>query len=74
MPMAVEGKALSDDEIVKVWAAAADLGAFGGRDPAWVLTGLRRNEIATSNGRTFVTMPSSFRRSVRKWAASTLSR
>ena len=42
-----QGKALSDAEIVKVWGAAETLGAFGGLIRLALLSGLRRNEIAT---------------------------
>ncbi len=41
------GKALDDAEIAKVWAATGGLGAFGALIQLGLLTGLRRNEIAT---------------------------
>jgi integrase len=40
------GRALSDDEIRKVWQAAASLGTFGALVRLALLTGLRRGELA----------------------------
>ena len=40
------GRALSDDEIRKVWQAAASLGTFGSLVRLALLTGLRRGELA----------------------------
>jgi integrase len=40
------GRALSDDEIRKVWQAAGDLGSFGALVRLALLTGLRRGELA----------------------------
>ena len=40
-----KGKALSDNEIVALWNAAATLGAFGGLVRLGLLTGMRRNEL-----------------------------
>jgi integrase len=40
------GRALSDDEIRKVWQAAGSLGPFGGLVRLALLTGLRRGELA----------------------------
>ena len=40
------GRALSDDEIRRVWQAAGDLGSFGGVVRLGLLTGLRRGELA----------------------------
>jgi integrase len=40
------GRALSDDEICKMWQAAASLGSFGGLVRLALLTGLRRGELA----------------------------
>jgi len=40
------GRALSDDEIRKVWQAAASLGSFGGLVRLALLSALRRGELA----------------------------
>ena len=41
------GRALSDDEIRTLWASAGSLGSLGGLIQLGVLTGLRRNELAS---------------------------
>jgi integrase len=41
-----KGRALADDEVRALWAAAATLGAFGGLLRLGMLTGLRRSELA----------------------------
>src|SRR5262249_59312876 len=40
------GRALSDDEIRKLWQAAGRFGSFGGLVRLALLTGLRRGELA----------------------------
>lgn len=40
------GKALDDDQIKAVWAAAGNIGAFGGLVRLGLLTGMRRGELA----------------------------
>jgi integrase len=40
------GRALSDDEIRRVWQAAGDLGSFGGLVRLGLLTAMRRGELA----------------------------
>jgi integrase len=41
-----QGRALDDPEIVKVWTAAEDAGAFGALVRMALLSGLRRNELS----------------------------
>ena len=41
------GRALSDDEVRALWASAGALGSLGGLIRLGVLTGLRRNELAS---------------------------
>lgn len=42
-----KGRALDDAEIVRIWAACRDLGAFGSLVRLGLLTGLRRGELAS---------------------------
>lgn len=41
-----KGRALGDDEIVRIWAASRDMGSFGALVRLGLLTGMRRGELA----------------------------